>query len=268
MTGDGAAAAAVLFDHVVVVDATAARARGAAHPARAAGAGMPGALRMLSGPVGFGAAMADRPDWSAALESLFVDFTIGATTFKRFSACGHTFAAVDAATALRQEHGLAASDIETVEIATYRKAVDVAGIATPKSDFEARFSIPFCVAAALTGHNLALAATYERYLDAPEINDLLVKISLAVDKQHDAAFPAKRGASATIVTRDGRRLERRVPTRKGDPANPLTEAELRTKFCGLIERTDLAGQEPMLLDWIAGLSDGSRRLRFPEPQHA
>ena len=63
-----------------------------------------------------------------------------------------------------------------------------------------------------------------------------------------------------ILTRDGRRLERFAPTRKGDPDNPLTDGDLADKC------HELAG--PVLgpartADLLAGLQGlgGRRRVR-------
>jgi 2-methylcitrate dehydratase PrpD len=45
-----------------------------------------------------------------------------------------------------------------------------------------------------------------------------------------AEFPKRRAARIAIETTDGRRFEHYSPTRKGDPDNPLSDAELAEKF--------------------------------------
>jgi 2-methylcitrate dehydratase PrpD len=59
------------------------------------------------------------------------------------------------------------------------------------------------------------------------------KISVAVDPELDAAFPARRAARVAITARGGRREEFLQPTRKGDPDMPLTDGELDQKFLEL-----------------------------------
>ena len=54
-----------------------------------------------------------------------------------------------------------------------------------------------------------------------------------MDPELDAAFPGQRAAHIEIMTRDGRRLTHLQPNRKGDPEQPLTDAELEGKFLEL-----------------------------------
>jgi 2-methylcitrate dehydratase PrpD len=56
----------------------------------------------------------------------------------------------------------------------------------------------------------------------------------SVDPEADAAYPRQRAATVTIQTRDGRALSSHAPTRKGDPDNPLSDAELSDKFMELV----------------------------------
>ena len=58
------------------------------------------------------------------------------------------------------------------------------------------------------------------------------RISLRVDPELDATFPAQRAARVAITAK-GRREEYLQPTRKGDPEMPLTDAELEAKFLEL-----------------------------------
>jgi 2-methylcitrate dehydratase PrpD len=46
-------------------------------------------------------------------------------------------------------------------------------------------------------------------------------------------FPGKRAAHIHIQTRDGRSGEHLQPTRKGDPEEPLSDADLDEKFMEL-----------------------------------
>jgi len=61
---------------------------------------------------------------------------------------------------------------------------------------------------------------------------LMKKISVAVDPQLDAAFPAQRAARVAIQAR-GRREEHLQPTRIGDPDAPLSDAQLEDKYLEL-----------------------------------
>ena len=198
--------------------------------AQMARAGVTGALDIIDGEAGLGRAMAAGPDWVSALATLGQTFHIMAMTFKNHACCGHTFAAIDGALEVQRRLGVAAGDIARVDIATYAPALEVAGNDHPVTAAEARFSLKYVVATALTHGNTRLAAfTPERLADAPT-RALMRRIELGVDPEIDAGFPGRRAARVSIETCDGGRAGHFQPTRKGDPDLPLTDGELADKF--------------------------------------
>jgi 2-methylcitrate dehydratase PrpD len=200
--------------------------------AMAAAEGFTGALDVLDGEAGFGAGMAASPDWSASLDELGKPWGITQATVKNHSCCGHTFAAVDAALALRAE-GLEAERVRSIRVATYGTALKVAGNPDPRTAFEAKFSTGYCVAAALVLGSVRLRAFEDEQLGNPEIRRLLGSVTLEMDLEYDAAFPGQRAARVTVVDEDGKAWEHVRTTRKGDPDDPLTDDELRDKFSDL-----------------------------------
>ncbi len=197
--------------------------------AMAAARGFTGALHVLDGEAGFGAAMANSPNWSAATEALGRPWAVTQATVKNHSCCGHTFAAVDAALALRGQ-GLAAEDVREIHVSTYGTATKVAGNPNPRTAFEAKFSTSYCVAAALALGSVRLRAFEEERLRDPVLRRLMDRTTLTVDPQFDATFPKQRAARVTVVDGDGNEHEHVRTTRKGDPDDPLTDDELREKF--------------------------------------
>jgi len=201
--------------------------------ALAAAEGVTGSLDILEGEAGLGRAMSDGPDWSRALETLGRDFHITRITFKNHACCGHTFAPIDGALALQAHHGIKAADMEKIEIGTYKAALDVAGYEAPATPAEARFSVKYTVATALTHGSVRLAAFGPDRMTDTGTRALMKKIELRVDPQLDAAFPGQRAARVSIHLRDGRVLSHLQPTRKGDPEAPLTDMELEQKYLEL-----------------------------------
>jgi 2-methylcitrate dehydratase PrpD len=202
--------------------------------ALAAQQGFTGALDVLDGPAGFGAGMADGPDWRRVLADPDRPLGITVPTVKNHSCCGHTFAAVDAALALRSG-GLAADDIDTVEVTTYRTATKVAGNPDPHTAFEAKFSTAYCVAAAFVLGSVRLRAFEPDALADPAIRGLVERTSVVPDDAMESLFPGRREARLVVVDRAGERHEYTRHTRKGDPDDPLTDGELRAKFLDLAE---------------------------------
>jgi 2-methylcitrate dehydratase PrpD len=201
--------------------------------ALAAAEGVTGALDILEGEAGFGRAMGDGPDWEAALAGLGEDFNICKMTFKNHACCGHAFAAIDGALALKAKMGVTAAEIARVRVGGYRATLEVAGIAEPATAAEARFSTPYLVATALTHGSVRLAAFEPPRLEDEGTRSLMKRVELELDAGIDAAFPAQRAARVAIEARDGRRGEHLQPTRKGDPDLPLSDAELEAKYLEL-----------------------------------
>jgi 2-methylcitrate dehydratase PrpD len=201
--------------------------------ALAAAEGVTGALDVMEGEAGFGKAMGGGPDWERAVATLGDDFHICKMTFKNHACCGHAFAAIDGALALKAQMRVSAGDIARVRVGGYRATLEVAGIAEPATAAEARFSTPYLVATALTHGSVRLAAFEPARLENEQTRSLMRRVELALDPAVDAAFPAQRSARVAIEARDGRRSEHFQPTRKGDPDLPLSDAELEAKYLEL-----------------------------------
>lgn len=209
--------------------------------ALAASAGVTGIPDMLEGERGFGQAMCGGPDWSKAAKTLGSDYTILRMTVKNHAACGHAHAAIDGALHLQNEHGFKASEIAKIEAGTYGPAVEIVGAQEVSSAFEAKFSLPYCVAVTLLdGSCRTKAFTDERRAD-PDIHALAKRIFVSKDDACDAAFPKRRSANISITLTDGRELNFFSPTRKGDPDAPLTDTELSEKYRELA--VDVIGSE-------------------------
>ena len=197
----------------------------------AAASGVTGAEDLLDGEAGFVAAMSDGARWDRVLPGLGSDYNITRITFKNHGCCGHAFAALDAALELRPD--LDPNEIEAIEVESYRAALDVAGIADPQGAPDAKFSIPYLMAHALLRGSVRLDAFDEDHLRDPAIRALLKRVTVHEDPALTANFPGKRAARVVIKMKDGRRLEKFAPTRKGDPEAPLSDAEVEGKFLEL-----------------------------------
>jgi 2-methylcitrate dehydratase PrpD len=192
--------------------------------------GVTGALDVLEGAAGFGAAMSVNPDWSKATDGLGTRYNITQMTFKNHGCCGHAFAAIDGALALQRAHGFVHGDVARITVGGYRATLDVTGRKEVATPFEGRFSTPFTVATALVHGNVRLAAFEPDRLADPATQALMAKVDVVLDPGCDAAFPGARSAAVAIELSDGRVLRHHQATRHGDPDDPLTDAELTDKF--------------------------------------
>lgn len=239
--------------------------------ALAAEQGVTGVLSMLDGERGFNNAMCEgAADFADAASTLGGDWTITRMTVKNHAACGHAHAAIDAALALQQEHGFEASDVKEVRVGSYAQAVEITGGQHPTTVFEAKFSLPYCVAVGLATGSVRMAAFEDAPLNDPDILDLATRVSVTEDPDCAAAFPTKRSATVTIELADGRTFERHAPTRRGDPDSPLSDAELADKFSELAAPLLGAEASAALLDtlWSLDRLDDVTALATPAKQAA
>jgi 2-methylcitrate dehydratase PrpD len=216
--------------------------------ALAAERGVTGALDILEGARGFGQAMSRNVDWEAALATLGTRFHIASMTQKNHAACGHIHAAIDAVLALREKHHLTEESVKRVTARTYGKALEVAGNTEARTVFEAKFSLPYCLAAAMVVGSVRVDAFTDERLKDPAIRRLMSRVEMAVEPKLDAAFPSQRAAVVEIETSDGRHFSHYAPTRKGDPDSPLSDAELNDKARELIAPLLGAAATAALLD--------------------
>src|SRR5207247_227072 len=143
--------------------------------ALAAAEGVTGSLDIMEGEVGYGLAMGEGPDWERALATLDEDFHITRMTFKNHACCGHAFAALDGALALQAKMGIQPAEIERLRVGTYRAGLEVAHYEAPRTPAEARFSMKYVVATALTHGSVRLAAFEPLQLENEETRSLMKK---------------------------------------------------------------------------------------------
>ena len=207
-----------------------------------AASGITGALDILEGAAGFGAALSDDPRWERATDGLGRRYNITAITQKNHGCCGHTFAAIDAMLDIRAQQRPDPAQIEAIRVDTYKTALDVTGNFEPRTAFEAKFSLPYVVGHALLYGAVRLNAFEEQRLADPAIRALMARTTLEADPDLSAKFPNVRAARVTVTLRDGRVIEQFAPCRKGDPEAPLTDADLDDKFLELA--SPVIGSDP------------------------
>jgi 2-methylcitrate dehydratase PrpD len=151
---------------------------------------------------------------------------------KPFPACHLVHACVDAAIALHR----AGVDVERVRSVQARVPADVvpavceplAAKRRPKSDYDAKFSIPYAVASGLARGRLGLAELAPQALGEPRIERLMNKVEYAIDATFE--FPRYYGGEVIVTLDDGRTLSERVAVNRGHPERPLTDEEIQAKF--------------------------------------
>jgi len=148
--------------------------------------------------------------------------------FKPYPVCRWAQPAVDAALRLTQSHQLEADDIRRVKVETFHEAARL-GVRHPTTTEQAQYSLPFPIAAAIVRGQLG-PGEITAGLGDPAIAEMADRVEIVEDDGHNAAFPAERFARVTLVLADGREVASADTEARGDPHQPLTDAEIQAKF--------------------------------------
>ncbi|MFZ2652300.1 MAG: MmgE/PrpD family protein [Burkholderiaceae bacterium] len=209
------------------------------HTAHAAGAGLSaaylaadgftGARRILCGAQGLAAGMSSDADPARLTDRLGQRWATTETSFKFHAACRHTHPAADALLRVMQENDLRADDVARVTARVHQGAIDVLGpVVDPQTVHQAKFSMG-TVLAMVALHRRAGLAEFDAHYRDPQTQAFCKRVSMVLDTEVDAAYPARWIGKVEVALRDGRVLQGRVDEPKGDPGNTLSRAELEDK---------------------------------------
>jgi len=200
--------------------------------------GITGAPTALEGRFGLFRALL-RDEWriEPVLDGLGDRWEMADVFYKPYPANHFTHAGIDAALALRAA-GLRAADVARAHLGVATATVRTIGepLATkqaPETGYQAQFSGPFTVAAALVGGSglgLGLGDFTDDRATDPVLRDLMARITVGGSVECDAVYPHQFPAVLEVETWDGRTLVERVMVNRGGPDRPLTAGELRAKF--------------------------------------
>lgn len=152
---------------------------------------------------------------------------------KPYASCRYTHPAVEAAIHLRDRHGLRAEDVESIDVRTYSLAVSGHDHREIPGSYSAKMSIPYATVAGLIYGKAGLQEFSEEAVRDKSVLRLTGKVRVAADEALSAAFPEIQAAVVTIATKEGT-LSERVDFPKGEPENPMTDEEFRSRYDGLM----------------------------------
>jgi len=150
---------------------------------------------------------------------------------KQFPCCGSTHAAISMMLALREQEGVRAPDVASIEVMPHGRRLPHTDNPNPRTPMQAKFSAQYVVVRALlTGAVRIGHFEGEAHLE-PEVQTLLAK---TVARAHpDMADDAVQqfGAEVRVTLHDGRVLSRRVDDQVGrGGSNPMSGDEMWEKF--------------------------------------
>jgi 2-methylcitrate dehydratase PrpD len=162
--------------------------------------------------------------------------------FKAYPVCRWAQPAIEAALALQRTHAFTAGDITGLAIESFREAIDLGSQCPhPATTDEAQYSLCYAVAAALVFGRLGASELSVTRIADPQVARLIATMSLSENLDFSRHFPSERWARVRVTLADRRTLRSEPACARGNPENPLSDAELREKYRELA--TPVLGRE-------------------------
>lgn len=164
---------------------------------------------------------------------------------KQYPCCAFTHRALDGMLALVQQHRIAADDVAAVECRVGRQTMEVLIHARPQTGLEGKFSMQYCMAAALLDRRVGLLSFSDEKVRRPAAQQLYERVGMAhhPEAQRSGTHGEDLPVMLTVTLKDGRAYSSQVQQPKGSPKNPLSAIQLQEKFedCaqGVLERRDI-----------------------------
>lgn len=213
-------------------------------------AGVSAVYLAASGFTGAPALTVEAPEATGFWSDLGVRWRILEQYFKPYPVCRWAQPAVEAALTLQHAHNVNAGDIDHVEVNSFHQAIRLV-TRQPSSTEAAQYSLSFAVATALVRGYLGAEEVTGEALNDQETLRLSTGMVLAETAEYNARFPAERWAHVMFILKNGQVLMAEPAIARGNPENPLDDAELRDKY-RLLTHESLGEQRSVYLQECVG----------------
>lgn len=229
--------------------------------------GFQGSATILEGRYGYCNAMSTEPRPELICVELGQRFAVMESGFKIYPCVGTLHLPIEAALALRQEAALDPDSIERITIAlpNWARNEYASRQRPPQTVGNARFSMPYTVAAALHDGEVTPRQFTAAKLDEPGISRLERLVEFGADPEVEAIFNQQALDEsfffipcALEILHDGQLSRKLVRTPPGyDPQRGLSAKQVETKFRTVTERVLSASNQDRIVDWALGLGASS-----------
>ncbi|HUJ96289.1 MAG TPA: MmgE/PrpD family protein [Terriglobales bacterium] len=180
------------------------------------------------------------PEWKLNIltDGLGESWRITQCGMKFFPTEALTHTPISAVLDVVKENDLKPEQVTKIQIRSLARAADILSDPSkydPHTKETADHSLPYVIAAALVDRQVTPAQFEMERIMNPEIRAQLRKVEVVADPEIEKVFPALQRVIVNITTTDGRTLSKQLDFPKGDPRNPLSDAEIEEKFSALAE---------------------------------
>jgi 2-methylcitrate dehydratase PrpD len=181
--------------------------------------------------------------------------------YKQYPCCGGLHSVLDNTLLLMQREPITPERVADVECRVHPQKVAYLDRPRVSDGLEAKFSIQYCVAAALLHGRVGLSQFSDESVRHADVQALMRKIRVVPGVDLDGF-----ASEVSVRSLDGGECSSRLPEPKGSASSPLTEDELLGKFidCATVSMSPARAREAaaalMALDTAGELGDVLRLL--------
>ena len=213
-------------------------ARNGVMAARLAQRGFTASPHAIDGPQGYLVAMdSERDSLDAAVGDLGIRWEIlhSGVTVKLYPSCAATHPPLDALIAMKRREQITADQVRAIDVEVDSMTPRLLIHPDPVTGLEAKFSMPFCAAAAIVYDRIGIDTFDVDHIRNPTVQALMKHVTLRANEEFDKGAPLAR-ARVSVYLREERVVSQAVDGARGYPGR-LTNEELATKFAGCATRT-------------------------------
>ncbi len=224
--------------------------------------GFTGASRILEGEKGFCFAMTPHARLNKLTDGLGGgSYKIDENSFKPYACCKHCHPANNAAQRLRSDYQLEPRQVKRIRIQTNSVADNLVNNPDPQNAYGSKFSIQYCVAAALRYGKVGIEEFGPDRIGDAVTRELMQKVEVQVDTALEAEYklnPDRWSVWVSVETVDGKEYRQFIEYPKGDPQSPVSYAETEEKFRSLVDGVYSVKKVDTLLALIRNLDTAGR----------
>jgi 2-methylcitrate dehydratase PrpD len=218
----------------------------------------------IDGPQGYLVAMdSEHRSLDAAVADLGTRWEIdeSGVTVKLYPSCAATHPPLDALTEIVRRERFAPDQVAAIDVEVDSMTPRLLIHPNPATGLEAKFSMPFCAAAAVVFPRIGIDTFTPEAIGHADVQALMPHVALRANTAFDTAAPLSQ-ARVTVRLRDGREWSQHADGARGYPGR-LTDEELSAKFADCAARTlgAAAARDAWnaLTAWVAGTQGGDVR---------
>jgi 2-methylcitrate dehydratase len=197
-------------------------------------------------------------DWrlSVLTDGLGESWRITQCGMKAFPTEALTHTPISAVLDIVKSNDLRPEQVEKVQIRSLARAADILSDPSkydPRTKETADHSLPYVIAAAIADRQVTPVQFEMKKIMDPVIRAQLKKVEVVADPEIEKVFPALQRVIVNLTATDGRTFRKQLDYPKGDPRNPLSDADVEEKFAALAQGVLSSGAQKKLKDAIWNL---------------